>query len=116
MNTITRPGSLGYNMGPREGTRVDASLLYELQERGFTRPVRSLSDPRLRLPELLLMEGWERSSSGRTITYTRTLDADPECGQQVIFGTSSREIRTKVDGRLHSLKASPDGIEEEYLP
>lgn len=113
MNTIT-VGRIGYNCGPREGRQVDPELVHELQERGFHRPVRTLADPRLRLPELLLMEGWDRSATDECVTYSRTVESDPSSGQEVVFGADSRrEVHTRVDGRVHILRATPDGKVEE---
>lgn len=113
MNTITG-ARLDFRVGPREGKQVDPELVHELQERGFHRPVRTLSDPRLRLPELLLMEGWDREASSEGVTYSRTVDSDPAAGQEVVFGCDDRrEVVTRVDGKVHILRATPDGKVEE---
>lgn len=113
MNTIIS-ARFDMRVGPRDGKQVDPELVSELQERGFHRPVRSLSDPRLRLPELLLMEGWDRDVDGECITYSRNLESDPSAGQEVIYGADDRrEIHTHVDGKVHILRATADGKVEE---
>ena len=115
MNTTINISRFGYNRGPSTTRQVDPELVRGLEARGFHRPVRTLSDPRLRLPELLLMEGWERSASGDAVAYTATLDTDPTSGQTVIFHEDqTREVHTSLEGRTHVLRANPDGQVKEF--
>lgn len=114
MTTITG-ARFGYNRGPQTCVSADPKLVRELEERGFRRPVRTFADPRLRLPELLLMEGWRRSMDSGQITYLNYLEGDLDSGQSIIFHEDeTRELRTTVDGVTQILRSTPDGRVQEY--
>ncbi len=105
----------GYNQAIGGRGQVHAKFLQALEAKGFNRPIRSLADPRLRLPELLLMEGWERTAAEDGITYTARARDDEDYGQQITFsGDRAREIRTFAEKATHILKVDSRGHVEDY--
>ena len=105
----------GYNQPMGGQAQVNPKFLQALESKGFHRPVRSLSDPRVRLPELLLMEGWDREANEKGVTYSAHAENDPDYGQQItFFGDNAREIRTFAEKAAYVLKVDAQGRVQEY--
>jgi len=105
----------GYNQAVGGRGQVHPKFLQALESKGFHRPIRSLSDPRLRLPELLLMEGWDRTAAEEGITYTSRAQDDQDFGQQItFFADKAREVRTFAENSTHVLKVDSRGHVEDY--
>lgn len=105
----------GYNQGTGARTQVHPQFLRALESKGFHKPVRSLADPRLRLPELLLMDGWERLATNNAVIYRAVAEDDSDYGQQITFSANNaREIRTFVEKSEHVLIVDAKGQVKDY--
>lgn len=105
----------GYNQETGARTQVHPHFLRALEAKGFHKPVRSLADPRLRLPELLLMEGWERLATDDAIIYRSVAAEDSDYGQQITFAANNaREIRTFAEKAEHVLMVDGRGQVKDY--
>jgi hypothetical protein len=104
------PGSL---IDQNSRGHVSPNLIRGLQEAGYPAPVRSLCDPRLDFPEILLCSGWERYPTDDGVRYEYTVGE--RCRQEVEYGPgTTRALRTTCYGLRQVLIRYPDGRMEEW--
>ncbi len=92
---------------------VPPDVVSELRERGVSRPVSSLSDPRLSYPEMFLMQQWDRTTDGPISLYSKQGDG---CSQTVEFGEERwRRITTDLGDRTHIVEMGGNGRSRQWL-
>ncbi|MGI5842934.1 MAG: hypothetical protein ACOX9B_01935 [Candidatus Xenobium sp.] len=107
--------NFGYNQGTGSRAQVNPQFLRALESKGFRKPVRSLADPRLRLPELLLIDGWERQAISNGVIYRAVAKDDSDYGQQITLSAdNAREVRTFTENGAHVLRVDAKGQVKEY--
>lgn len=93
--------------------RVLDDIACSLRDHGQVHPVRSISDPRLRHPDLLLVGGWERETLPDGFSYHLVVDARPETGerweQHYAQTVDQVTLVSRAGHKVQTIVASPDG-------
>lgn len=92
---------------------VPADVVASMREHGISRPIENLTDPRLRYPEMLIMQGWERETAGEISCYHKSGEG---CSQTVEFGEGRwRRVVSDLGERRHTVEMGPTGRSRQWI-
>lgn len=98
---------------PRVCHTVAPDLVQHLRARGFDTPVRTLADPRLDYPELLLLDGftWEPGEAGSR--YVQRCEDENYWQCVEYYPDDTIKVTTRAGRRGQELVRRPDGGHSE---
>lgn len=86
---------------------IPPAIVARLEAAGLRKPVASFADPRLRYPNLLLTDGWQRQPEDERVLWRKEAG---DCSQTLeCTDTGWRSIRSEMGDRVHVLERREDG-------